>query len=658
MTKWNQQQGWYGENTLKLLIAEDDITTRTILEGVTLNWGYDPIVVEDGEAAWDVMKGDNPPSLLLIDWEMPKINGLELCDLIRKQTSKKPPYIILLTVRSSTNDIVLGLKSGSNDYISKPFEKDELHARLQVGMRMLELQEELINAKDEVAMQTKRLSAIFDNIVDGLITFSDCGVIETFNPAAKKIFGYCEEEVIGQNIKNLMLRTDNDNIDINWGKKNTAVPKKMIGIVREVIGFRKDGSTFHMDLAINEIRIDNLRYFVGTVRDISDRKRLESQLQIRQRMDSLGNLVGGVAHDFNNILGALSGNLELLNMRTENFNDKQSKFLANATKCTVRAIELTKQFQSLSTSSTENITTIDIHEIAEDVFGLISETTNRLIRKEVRLNKGEFLVLANYGELHQVLLNLATNSTHSIEEREVTNNDFIQIAAENYLIKIGDRTKLTEGEYIHISFKDTGSGMTNEILMKAFDPMFTTKDKGTNRGQGLGLAMVYNIITVRNHGFIEIDSEEGKGTTFHIYLPKNQSDTMTDDIKTLSIKGGSEIILLVDDDDMVISMAKEILNVAGYTVLIANNGNEALNIYAQNIDAISVVILDLNMPNMSGKQVLQKMLNINPEVKVIISSGLGVDDSQQEQLSEAKGNLSKPYKSEDLYRVVRETLDE
>jgi len=175
---------------------------------------------------------------------------------------------------------------------------------------------------------------------------------------------------------------------------------------------------------------------------------------------------------------------------------------------------------------------------------------------------------------------------------------------------------------------------------------------------GLGLAMVYNIITQHNQGFIEIASKDGKGTTFHIYLPKAQTKIVADFKEAITIKGGTETLLVVDDDEMVAGLAETILTNVGYTVLIANDGMEALDIYAQNKDIIAAVILDLNMPKMSGKQVFEEMLKINPEVRVIISSGYGEDYSQQGILAEAKGNLSKPYEIDDLSWVVRNALEE
>ncbi|MCP4727142.1 MAG: response regulator, partial [bacterium] len=229
--------------------------------------------------------------------------------------------------------------------------------------------------------------------------------------------------------------------------------------------------------------------------------------------------------------------------------------------------------------------------------------------------------------------------------------------AEDYESGGADKTGLAEGNYIHISFEDSGIGMSDEVMKKAFDPMFTTKEIGVKKGQGLGLAMVYNIITRINNGHVYIDSKEGKGTTFHIYLPKTQSGPGAEHKTPADLQGGTETILVVDDEPIVIKLSIKLLTEIGYTVLTAGDGNEALNIYKQQKDSIHAVILDLSMPQMSGKQVFQEMQKIDPDIKVIISSGHGEEYTNEGILAQAKGSVSKPYKIEDLAQMVRIVLD-
>lgn len=560
------------------------------------------------------------------------------------------------TLRENANDLLdtSVLLSGGLK-IELPLSENEVHKLLhELEVHKVELQ--LQNDELQCAINNEKIASskyinLYDFSPSGYFTLSKFGNITELNLTGSKILGKERSKLI--NSKMCFFVTIESKSIFNQFLDKIFQSQKQESC--EVTLLNKNG--LPNNVLLTGIITGNHEFCNLTMVDINELKSLEQQLQIHQHMDSLGILVGGISHDFNNILGAVIGNLELLSLYNDNFTEKQKKYLNNVITSTNRAIELTKQFQTLSTSSPGNETSIDIYDIAKEVFGLISETTDRLIRKEIKFNKNEFFVSANPVELHQVLLNLATNSISAMEERDVTKNDCIQITAENYQVKAADRIALTEGEYVHISFKDTGGGMTDDVLKNAFVPMFTTKDKGNKRGQGLGLAMVYNIITKHNNGFVEIYNEKSEGTTFHIYLPKDQSKKITEVDKNVITKRGVETVLIVDDDKMITSMAEAILNDVGYMVLIANDGIEALNIYAKEKDSISVIILDLNMPKMSGKQVLEELLKITPEVKVIISSGFGVDLSQQGALSKAKGNLGKPYGIADLSRIVRNVID-
>ncbi len=396
---------------------------------------------------------------------------------------------------------------------------------------------------------------------------------------------------------------------------------------------------------------------LGILQDITDRKWVEEQLQIRQRMDSLGTLAGGIAHDFNNILVGILGNIDLLNLNNENFTERQIECLRNAERSSIRAANLIRQFQTLSKGTIRGKSTVDVYDISNEVFKLLNQTTDRLINKQIEFKKDQYFVSADSGEMHQVMLNLATNSVQAIEERGTRKGDFIRINAEDYEVIASDKTGLKEGHYVHLTFEDTGVGMSEDVSKRAFDPMFTTKEKGAKKGQGLGLAMVYNIITRRYKGKIYIDSEQGKGTTIHIYLPKIKAKEDIKSKEILKIRGGTETILIIDDEPSVLKYLNRILSQNGYNVILVNESKKAVNTYKKQKDTIDAVILDLTMPHMSGKQVFQKMLEINSQVKVIISSGHSDEYLKENILSEAKSHLNKPYKVEDLTETLRLVLD-
>ncbi|MFC1553677.1 PAS domain S-box protein [candidate division KSB1 bacterium] len=395
----------------------------------------------------------------------------------------------------------------------------------------------------------------------------------------------------------------------------------------------------------------------GTHLDITERKQLEEQLQIRQRMDSLGTLAGGIAHDFNNMLVGIMGNIDLLLFDKHNLTENQKKYLEDAEKSCERAKELIQQFHSFSKVSIAERRSIDFYDVAMEVTSLLSKTTDKLIDKRVGFKKGEYYIKANPTELNQVFMNLGINAAHAIEKKGVQTGDYICINAEDYKTDSGDTLGLSEGDYIHIIFEDNGIGMSEEVLRRAFDPLFTTKDKGGVRGQGLGLSMVFNIVTRIHNGHISIESEEGSGTKFHLYLPKAQSESAFEEKRMIDIPGGNETILVVDDEKTVRKLAESMLTTFGYKVLTAVDGQQALEKYQEQKDSIDAVILDLTMPIMSGEMLLRRMLDINPDVKVIISSGHSDEYTKEGILAEAKSQVGKPYKMKDLAQTVRSVLD-
>ena len=261
----------------------------------------------------------------------------------------------------------------------------------------------------------------------------------------------------------------------------------------------------------------------GVIEDITEQKRMEEQLHIRQRMESIGTLAGGMAHDFNNLLTGIIGNISILDMEGDNFSEDQKRCVQDAYDTSQKASALMKEIQNLSTGAYAEKTSVDIFNVADYVFKILKRTSDKAIDMKIGVLPNQFIITANKDQLHQVLLNLGTNSVYAIEDRGVATGDFIKITAEKYNVDKQTPPGLPPGEYVHILFEDNGKGMTSEIKSKAFDPLFTTRGRGTQKGQGLGLAMAYNIITRYHDGHIDIESTEGKGTIIHIFLPQGNN---------------------------------------------------------------------------------------------------------------------------------------
>ncbi len=573
-------------------------------------------------------------------------------------------------VRKKTTEVVLKNKELEAEITERKRVENELKAHrdhleqlvaertgeiTKTNKKLIEEINERKRVEEVLRESEEKYRLIVENQTDLIAKVDLEGKIQFVSPSYCRMFGKTEEELLGKQSMHLVHEEDRE----KTAKAMEDLYKSPYSCYIEQRVMTEDGWRW-CGWAAKSVLDDsnNVTSVVSVGRDITERKRLEEQLRIRQRMDSLGTLAGGVAHDFNNLLTGIIGYLDiLLNINKDGLSESQKEYIENALKSCLRAADLVKQFQSLSKSTISKKSNIDLYEASTEVFSLLEKTTDKLIEKKIDFKPGEFYINADPSELNQVLLNLGTNAVKAIEERGIKHGDNIIIRAKEYSITGKDRTGLTEGEYVHIFFEDNGVGMTDEVRRQAFDPLFTTSDKSTQKGLGLGLAMVYNIVTRNHNGSIDIETVEGKGTTFHIYLPKAPPLEQAEPKEFMGVVGGNETVLIVEDEEMVLNLAKEVLKNYGYKVLTALNGRQGLDIFNKNKEHIDLVLLDLAMPEMSGQTVLDKMLKINPDVKVIISSGHSQEDSRKGILSKAKSYVSKPYKPTDLAQTVRTVLD-
>jgi two-component system cell cycle sensor histidine kinase/response regulator CckA len=387
----------------------------------------------------------------------------------------------------------------------------------------------------------------------------------------------------------------------------------------------------------------------------AEEKRREDQLRHAQKMEAIGRLAGGVAHDFNNILQSIQSHTQLLLM-SKSKNDPDYSKLKYIEKSVQRASQLTKQLLAFSQKAEAHLTPLNINELLFNIKELLDRTLPQNITIGLHLQKNLRPVLADSTHLEQAITTLAVNSQEAmphggritIETRNVTLDD-------DYC-----RTHMgaKSGEYAQIVISDTGWGMDPEILEHIFEPFYTTKKGG--QGTGLGLAMVYGI--VKSHGgYITCHSELNVGTTFMIYLPviaaasapaeRNEAETIA------QLPRGQGTILLVDDEETLRQVGQEFLEIQGYTVITAATGEEALNLYTKRRDLVDLVILDLVMPGMGGRACLKKILEINPRQKIIVVSGFSADAQAREVMEDgALGFLSKPYDLSRLLETINQAL--
>jgi signal transduction histidine kinase len=415
-------------------------------------------------------------------------------------------------------------------------------------------------------------------------------------------------------------------------------------IVAEYEAIQKNGR--HVPLELSASLISNPESqpigFRGVLRDVTERKRtedehrkLETQLQQAQKMESIGTLAGGIAHDFNNILMGIQGNTSLMFLKIDSAHPNFEK-AKNIERYVQNGTELTKQLLGFARRGKYLVKATDLNEILQKSSTLFGRTKKE-IQIHTRLAKDIWTAEVDQGQIDQVLLNLYVNAAQAMPD-----GGNLYLETENVVL---DHTyvkpyKVEPGKYVKISVADNGVGINKENQKRIFEPFFTTKEMG--RGTGLGLASVYGII--KNHGgYINVYSEKNQGTRFTIYLPASEKEVIDEQEPMAAITKGTGTILLIDDEEMIIDIGEELLMELGYKVLIAQSGSEALVVYADNAESIDLVIMDMIMPGMGGGEAYDRLKKINPEVKVLLSSGYSINGQASRILERGcDGFIQKP----------------
>jgi signal transduction histidine kinase/ActR/RegA family two-component response regulator len=387
----------------------------------------------------------------------------------------------------------------------------------------------------------------------------------------------------------------------------------------------------------------------GRKRAEQERERLQVQIQQAQKMESIGTLAGGIAHNFNNLLMGIQGRTSLMMLETDRFHPS-FEHLQEIEICIQKAAKLTKQLLGFARGGKYEIKPTALNDLVENSAQMFGRTKKEItIFKKYEENLWPAAV--DQSQIDQVLLNIFVNAWQAMPEGGdlyiQTKNEILD---DNFVRAYG----VAPGKYIKISIMDTGIGMDEKTMKRVFDPFFTTKEKG--RGTGFGLASAYGII--KNHdGIITVESAKDEGATFHVYLPASEKTIIEKEGYEQKISVGSETILLVDDEAMIIDVSVQMLNKMGYKVLTAHNGREAIDIFKQNYDKVGIVILDMIMPGMGGGEVYERLKEIDTNVKVLLSSGYSINGQAAEILNRGcDGFIQKPFKLNELSYKLREII--
>lgn len=512
---------------------------------------------------------------------------------------------------------------------------------------------EQIARKEEELLQVREneYRKTFEKIEEGYYEADLAGNFIFFNDSTCRILGYPRNELMGMNYREYM---DEDTAKKAYQVFSAVYSRIDRSRTIEVETIKEDATRKFIELSISLIidRNGDPSGFRGIVKDITERKRMERHLLETQKMEAIGTLAGGIAHDFNNILAAIMGYASYLGKKASK-GDIFHQGLEVIERSSVRAAGLTSQLLAYSRKGKIEEKPINMNDVVKNVYDTISGTLNIPIKIDLKTEGDLKEVKGDGAQLNQVVMNIVTNAREAMPEGGTLE---IQTFMENIPEGIEkDEIELEPGEYVCIRFADTGKGMDDDTKNRIFEPYFSTKEDKTSTG--LGMSVVYGI--VKGHGgHIDVKSALNEGTEITICLPSSEAEEEAHEKDVGEVRGGTETILVIDDEKYLLSITGELLRDAGYVVYTSSSGKSGLETFKEKLDSIDLVILDIIMTYMDGKEVLERMLEIDSGVKVLLTSGYSEEDQHKDLLKMgASGFIGKPFVTDRLLRKIRSILD-
>ncbi len=537
-------------------------------------------------------------------------------------------------------------------YVSQQRLISELGLQYDIEQQKKQLESYSTQLKDLVAERTKELHeseqwhrSIFENATDGIVILDkNCGIVNA-NDKACEMHGFSREALVGTNIKLLEVESNREEVA-------DRLRRILAGesLVFETKHNKKDGSTIDLEISARAIKIGNGLFIQSFYRDITERKKLQEHLFQSQKMDSIGVLAGGIAHDFNNILTAILGHAEIIR-RYSVLDVKSTNSLGVIEDASRRAGRMITKLLGFARKSKYEIVPLNVNDVVYDTLKLLERVIDKTAEMSVELDSRLPFIQADANQIEQIVMNLIINARDAMPK-----GGKISIKSTALDVKPGMPevpAYIVPGEYVVLTISDTGSGIPKDIVGKIFEPFFTTKERG--KGTGLGLSMVYG--AVKEHkGYITVASELGVGTTFTIYLPGSLATAPAPQDASSSLSG-DETVLIVDDDEELLNAVQEALTSHGYKTVPISSSPNALNVFQKIPQEIALVITDIAMPQMDGKELIKKIKEIKPEIKILAMSGHAKYIADKDGIREIDGFLKKPFESLYLLSVVRRILD-
>ncbi len=683
---------------MRILSVDDRDENRYLVQALLNGYGHEVVSVANGAEALDQLQSSTF-DLIISDILMPVMDGFQLCRTVKTDERLRCiPFIVYTATYTGPRDEAFAMKIGADKFIQKPCEPDifieaiqevlnvvkvndlaALHSgppaqeeevlklyneRLvrKLEQKMLQLEKEVQarkNAEEILRQSEKKYRLLYKSIRDTIVVADMDRTILDCNQAFVDLFGYSLAEIAGQQT---LVLYENEEEFKHLGKaiKGHNYDSSHLSFVHFK---KKDGSVFPGEVNVFFLRNDEgvTTGFIGLIRDITEKmraentqKELEAQLHQAQKMESVGRLAGGVAHDYNNMLSVILGYSELALNKLDPA-DKLSEDLREIHKAAVRSADITRQLLAFARKQTIAPVALDLNEVVGNTLKML----RRLIGEDIDLawlpEPSLWPVKMDPSQVDQILANLCVNARDAIGGvGRITIATNTATFDKSYCT---DHPGFVPGEYVLLTVSDDGCGMDHDTVGNIFEPFFTTKAVG--RGTGLGLATVYGIVK-QNNGFIYLDSEPGQGTTFRIYLARNTAPVLDlhREIPAENIpEGHGQIILIVEDEASILKLAKRILNNRGYLVLTAQNPSQALLLSKEDSIEIDLLIIDVVMPEMNGKELADQLHQNFPGLKTLFMSGYMTDViAHRGILNKGVNFIQKPFSAKELAVRVDEIL--
>jgi PAS domain S-box-containing protein len=522
------------------------------------------------------------------------------------------------------------------------------------------VREETADWERELRISEARKMTLLDASNEGIVSVDSEGHILEFNTAAESIFGFQRSAVLGKLLDDTLVPSSQR--DILHSRFRWLITEKadlFETLKFTATGLRSDGTEFPAEVSMTPMMVKGRLLFSFFLRDVSAlrqaveaRQQLEAQLRQSQKLEAVGTLAGGIAHDFNNILAAIMGYTEL-SMGSVPEGNQARKYLEKILKSTMRARDLVKQILAFSRKGMEKREPVQVSSIIKESVKLLRATLPSTIEIRQHINDETCMVNSTPTHIYQVLMNLCTNAAHAMTEAGGVIDIFLDAVFLDER-QATDYADLSRGAYLKLSVRDTGIGITPECIPRIFEAFFTTKEAG--RGTGMGLAVVHGII--KSHGGeILVESKPGKGSTFHVLLPRIEAAAVKASGEEKPVPTGTERILLVDDEKTLVDVWQEQFGALGYSVVAKQSGREALKAFQKDPDSFDLVITDMTMPHMPGDVLAKKILEIRPDMPIIICTGFSekISIAKVKELG-IKTLVMKPMPFKEIAKTIRTVL--